>query len=139
MMAEKKKSQQPVNNTEEVDAFMAQLDHPLKAEVQAVRDIIKGANPAITEHIKWNAPSFCYNGDDKVTMNLHSKDSIQLIFHRGAKVKDSKDFSFEDRTGLLEWLAADRATVKLHNMEDVTAKKAALAKVVNQWMDEGET
>ena len=107
--------------------------------MQAVRDLIKGVNPAITEHIKWNAPSFCYNGDDKVTMNLHAKDTIQLIFHRGAKVKDSKDFTFEDSTGLLEWLAADRATVKLHSMEDVTTKKAALAKVVNQWMNEGET
>jgi hypothetical protein len=135
MTAKKKPS---VNKTAEVDAFMAQLNHPLKAEVQAVRDIIKGVNPAITEHIKWNAPSFCYNGDDKVTMNLHSKDYLQLIFHRGAKVKDNKDFTFEDNTGLLEWLAADRATIKLHDMNDVTAKKAALAQVVNQWMNEGE-
>ena len=136
-MAAKKKPS--VNKTAEVDAFMAQLNHPLKAEVQAVRHIIMGVNPAITEHIKWNAPSFCYNGDDKVTLNLRSKDYLQLIFHRGAKVKDSKDFTFEDSTGLLEWLAADRATIKLHDMNEVTAKKAALAKVVNQWMEEGET
>src|SRR5262245_53119364 len=135
MMAAKKK---PVNNTAEVDAFMETLNHPLKVEVQAVRDIIKDVNPAITEHIKWNAPSFCYNGDDRVTMNLRANDYLQLIFHRGAKVKDSKDFSFEDSTGLLEWLAADRAVVKLHNMDEVMAKKAALAKIVDQWMEEGE-
>jgi hypothetical protein len=136
-MAAKKKP--TVNKTAEVDAFMETLNHPLKAEVQAVRDIIKGVNPDVTEHIKWNAPSFCYNGDDRVTMNLRATDNLQLIFHRGAKVKDSKDFTFKDSTGLLEWLAADRAIVKLRNMEDVTAKKAALAKVVNQWMNEGES
>jgi uncharacterized protein YdhG (YjbR/CyaY superfamily) len=48
------------NKTAEVDAFMAKLDHPFKAEVQAVREIIKGVNPHITEQIKWNAPSFSY-------------------------------------------------------------------------------
>ena len=32
-----------------VDEFMAALDHPYKAEVQAVRDIIIGTHPDITE------------------------------------------------------------------------------------------
>ena len=30
-----------------VDALMAELEHPLKAEVQALREIVLGANPAI--------------------------------------------------------------------------------------------
>lgn len=68
-------------------------------------------------------------------MKLHPQDSIQLIFHRGAKVKDSKDFVFNDSTGLLKWVTDDRAIVTLHEMKDVEAKKAALAKVVNEWME----
>jgi len=45
-----------------VDTFMAALDHPYKAEVQAVREIILGVHDGITEQVKWNAPSFGYEG-----------------------------------------------------------------------------
>jgi uncharacterized protein YdeI (YjbR/CyaY-like superfamily) len=122
------------NQSEAVNQFMTTLTHPMKAEVEAVRNIILNASEQITEHIKWNAPSFCYNGEDRVTLNLHAQDRIQLVFHRGSKVKNAQDFVFEDSTGLLEWLAADRAIIKLHNIEEVLAKKVALAEVVNQWM-----
>jgi uncharacterized protein YdhG (YjbR/CyaY superfamily) len=43
-----------------VDEFMAALDHPFKAGVQAVRETIRGVHPGITEQVKWNAPSFSY-------------------------------------------------------------------------------
>ena len=43
-----KKSSEPVNKTEEVDAFMRELDHPFKAEVEAIRKIIKKVNKGIT-------------------------------------------------------------------------------------------
>ena len=122
------------NKSEAVNQFMTTLTHPMKAEIEAVRTIILNANEQITEHIKWNAPSFCYNGADRVTLNLHAQDRIQLIFHRGSKVKNAQDFVFEDSNGLLEWLAADRAIVKLCNMDEVLAKKVALAEVVTAWM-----
>lgn len=60
-------SKSAVNKTAEVDAYMAKLEHPLKAELQAVRETIKGVNPGITEQIKWNAPSFSYRGEYLVT------------------------------------------------------------------------
>lgn len=40
-------------NSGNVDALMEALDHPLKAEVQAVREIIKGVDKRITEEWKW--------------------------------------------------------------------------------------
>ena len=49
-----------LTGAEQVDAFMAALDHPFKAEAQVVRDIIKGVHPGITEEVKWKAPSFSY-------------------------------------------------------------------------------
>ena len=52
-----------MNKTAEVNDFMEKLDHPLKPEVQVIRDIIKGVNKNITEQIKWNAPSFSYKGE----------------------------------------------------------------------------
>jgi hypothetical protein len=40
-------------STEQVDEFMAGFDHPFKAEVEQVREIIKNVNKDITEQIKW--------------------------------------------------------------------------------------
>jgi hypothetical protein len=122
------------NQSEEVNQFMEKLEHPLKEAIEQARAIILDSDAQISEHIKWNAPSFLYNGEDRLTFNLHHRDCIQLIFHRGAKVKGSQGFKFEDSTGLLEWVTADRAKLTLLDMQDLDAKKTALRKVVNQWI-----
>jgi hypothetical protein len=69
-----------------------------------------------------------------VTFNLRAKDGVQLVFHRGAKVKAVKGFEFKDATGLLEWVAADRALAKFKDLKDVKSKKAALTEVVKKWV-----
>ncbi len=125
MMAAKKKPQQPVNKTEEVDAFMENLDHPFKAEVQAVRDIIKGVNPGITEQIKWNALSFSYEGY-LVTFNLWAKQHVHLVFHNGAILSNE--------SGLLEGDYPDRRMAYFSSMEDVEAKKTALENAIHEWV-----
>ena len=47
------------NSTEQVNEYMKKLEHPLKAEIEATRAIIKNSKSKISERIKWNAPSFC--------------------------------------------------------------------------------
>ena len=47
-----KKANPVANQTEQVDEFLDQLDHPFKAEVQMVRDIIKKVKKDITEKAK---------------------------------------------------------------------------------------
>ena len=68
---------------ETVDEYMAALDHPFKAEVEALRAIIKGVNPNITEQVKWNAPSYRYK-DYIATFNLRAQQHVHLIFHNPA-------------------------------------------------------
>ncbi|MGC9665162.1 DUF1801 domain-containing protein [Planosporangium sp. 12N6] len=98
------------NKTAEVDRFVAALVHPLKEGVEQLRIAILDSNEQITEHVKWKAPSFRYGGEDRVTFKLHPRDRLQLIFHRGAKVRDdSRDFVFQDHSGLLTWVTNDRA------------------------------
>ena len=83
------------NTSAEVDQFMARLRHPLKEGVQRLRTAILASNDTITEHIKWNAPSFHHAGQDRVTFRLQPGDKLQLIFHRGAKVRaDTTGFVF---------------------------------------------
>jgi hypothetical protein len=123
------------NRSADVDAFMAALDHPLKEGIEQVRLGILSSNPQITEHIKWNAPSFCMNGEDRVTFNLQSKGRVQLNFHRGVKAKDSDDFAFEDSAGLLDWRTVDRGIVTLSDMNDIDAKEVALIETVSRWLE----
>jgi hypothetical protein len=124
-MPAKKKSAQPVNKTPEVDAFMAELEHPFKAEVQELRAIIKGVNPGITEQIKWNAPSFSYKGY-MVTFNLWAKQHIHLVFHNGAILTN--------QSGLLEGSYPDRRMVYFSSMEDLKAKQTALEMIIQEWV-----
>ncbi|MEQ8675216.1 MAG: DUF1801 domain-containing protein [Aggregatilineales bacterium] len=120
--------------TTEVSTFIENSQHPLKSEMEFLRGIILSANEDIIEHIKWNAPSFCYNGEDRVTFNLHKEDRIVLVFHRGAKVKDSKDFSFEDNSGLFKWASADRALVTFQDRQTIEDNEDALKDVVSRWV-----
>jgi len=118
-----------------VDAYLAALDHPLKAGIVELRFAILDSNPAITEHIKWNAPSFRFGGEDRVTFRLQPGNRLQLIFHRGAKVRaDTQQFVFEDGSGLLTWLAADRAVVDFPDLESVRIHRDQLASLVNRWI-----
>lgn len=120
---------------ESVEQFIQTLDHPLKAEIEKVREIILNADKEITEQIKWNAPSFCYCGDDRVTMRIQPPEQLQLIFHRGAKVRsNSTDFTFVDSSGLVKWAATDRGIVTLKTMQDVVANEQALTTLVREWM-----
>lgn len=122
-----------------VEQFMQTLDHPLKAEIDALRMLVKSANASLTEQIKWNAPSFGVDGDDRITFKLHPPKHLQLIFHRGAKVKDSTGFSFADESGLMTWAAADRGIVTIRDMADLEAKRSALSTLVTRWVDATRT
>ncbi len=120
----------------EVDEFLAALDHPQKETIEYLRAVILDADPDITEHVKWNAPSFVYEGDDRVTFQLGAENGVQVIFHRGAKVKDDQaDFTFSDVTGLLKWISADRGSVVIRDLADAKTKKPAVAALVRNWIN----
>ncbi|QOT11149.1 DUF1801 domain-containing protein [Paenibacillus sp. JNUCC32] len=122
---------------EQVEEYLQQLEHPLKKEIEEVRSFILSVDDRITEHIKWNAPSFCVQGEDRITLNLQGKGFIRLIFHCGAKVKDHdiKGTLTEDAAGLLEWASHDRAIVKIVDTDDLEQKKEQLKAVIARWIE----
>lgn len=117
-----KKSTTKVDNTEQVDEFMSQLDHPLKTEVQMIREIIKGVNRDITEQIKWKAPSFSYKGEYLVTFNLRDQQKIHLVFHNPEIAKVNSK--------LLEGHYEDRRMTYFADEQDIKAKKPELEKAL---------
>lgn len=126
-----------LSGPQQVVEFLNNLEHPLKKEIEEVRKIILSTNESISEHIKWNAPSFCFDNEDRVTFNLQGKGFFRLVFHCGAKVKDQAGDGtlFEDTTGLLDWVTTDRAMIKITDMSDVESKKEKLAAVVAKWIE----
>ena len=120
--------------TDDVDAFLARLDHPLKAEIEALRTIIRGVDPRIGEAVKWNAPSF-HLGEHFATFKLHPATRIQIVLHTGAKVRpNAPAMTIADPTGLLKWAAADRCVVTLADMQAVQAHRADVEAILRQWI-----
>jgi len=107
-----------------VDEFMRKLNHPFKVEVETIRKIIKGVNRDIAEEIKWNAPSFSFNGEYLVTFNLRETKRVHLVFHNPLIAKvESK---------LLEGNYKDRRMMYFADMKDVKVKEAELEKILKQ-------
>ena len=69
----------------DVDAFLADLDHPLLDELQAVRAIVLGVDKRITESIKWGGPTFSFQGNI-ATIPPRTKKAVQLFFQHGALI-----------------------------------------------------
>lgn len=108
--------------TSAVDDFMKKLKHPLKPEVQRVREIIRNVNKDIAEQIKWNAPTFSYKGEYLVTFNLWEKKKIHLVFHNPmiSKVKNN----------LLEGDYEHRRMAYFSDKQDIEAKRPAVEKAL---------
>ncbi|MEA3014410.1 MAG: hypothetical protein QOD42_2955 [Sphingomonadales bacterium] len=118
----------------DLDAWLAALDHPRKAEVAALVAIALAARPGITGHVKWNAPSFVHAGDDRVTLGLRPNAALRIVFHRGAKAKDAAGFAFADDSGLIRMVAPDRGVVTL-GAGEVAAKADALGRLIARWVE----
>jgi hypothetical protein len=116
-----------VNGKEVVDAYMRDVDHPFKAEMQAVRQIILGVSPKMSERIKWNAPSFFYK-EDFAAFHPRATEFVHLI------VLFPGGVGMDDDSGLLEGSHKDRREAKFYGMDDVAAKKPRLEKLVKRWL-----
>jgi hypothetical protein len=116
-----------------VEAFLAGLAPTNRSEVETLRRIILGADPAIGEGIKWRVPSF-RTTEYFATLHLRMKVGLGLILHLGAKVRDTPAVPVEDPEGLLTWLARDRALIAFSDLEEIQARRAALETLIRQWI-----
>ena len=109
----------------EVEAFIAELGHPLEKEIQAVRRIVLGVDRRITETIKWKSPTFVFEGNI-ASIEPRSKKQVSLLFHQGAKLPGTHP-ALEGGGGTVRYLRfADAA--------DVKRKQKDLEKAVRAWV-----
>lgn len=123
------------NRSATVEKFLDDLQHPRTDEVQQLRLAILAAEPAITETVKWNAPNFRYAGEDRVTFRLRPRDQVQVVVHRGARVRDDKDtFRFDDPAGLVTWLTPDRGVISFATAAETATRVDSLTELVVRWV-----
>lgn len=118
--------------------FLASFDDNRKRLVEAMLAGITEACPMLTETVKWNAPTFCFDGKDRMTLMLHKPDRVGLILHTGARPKEDKKAPhlYTDDTGLLIWNSNVRATLTFFDINEFLSKKSAFQKAVVRWVDE---
>jgi uncharacterized protein YdhG (YjbR/CyaY superfamily) len=68
-----------------VDEWFAKYQNPMKAVVMRIREIILAADPRMDECIKWQAPTFTFEGN-LASFFPKSKQHASLMFHQGAKI-----------------------------------------------------
>lgn len=117
--------------------FLDDLDDDKRLQVEMLRDLILKTEPQLVEHIKWNAPSYMFNGEDRITLNLINKqDVVKLIFHMGATRQENKKGApvIEDKSGIIEWSSDIRGVVTLTSLEDINSKLPLLKTFIKNWL-----
>ena len=103
--------------------------------IETLRTAVLAADPGISENVKWNSPNFTFDGEDRVTLRVNPKGGVQVILHRGAKIRpDAASFRFDDPTGLLTWPGPDRAILSVADDEAATAVAPQLTTLVARWI-----
>ncbi len=123
------------NLNPEVSEFLSELNLPLDKEIHYLRSLILSNEPDLTEYIKWNGPNYCFNGEDRITMRVQAPKMIQLIFHRGAKVKEQpSEKLISAEFDILQWKTNDRAVATFKNNCEIEKNKNQLVKIVSLWL-----
>lgn len=112
-----------------VAEYMSLLKHPLKSEIEAVREIVKNSDARISERIKWNAPSYYYKVD-LLTFNPRLQSRVHLVFHNQAIVNVP--------SAMLEGEYKDRRMMYFDSMADVIARKAELERIIHEYLNQVE-
>lgn len=111
----------------EVDAWMAKYDNPMKPVVERVRTIILNADKRIGETIKWQTPTFAYKGN-LASFQPRAKKFASLLFHTGASI--AGDFPS------LDGGEQTARYMRFTDLDDDAGKEAELKRIVVAWCDQ---
>ena len=119
-----------------VDEFLSELSDDRRQQVEALRTIIKNINPNLTEHIKWNSPSYVLDGKDRITFNMHYSDQTMILIHMGATRKEDKKGTpiLSDDFGLVRWNSDIRGTLSFRTLDEIAASKDKIIILLKNWL-----
>lgn len=115
-----------VPRRQEVDAWFARYNNPMKDVVQRVREIILAADARIDECIKWQAPTFTYKGN-LASFYPKAKQHASLMFHTGALLPGKHP--------RLEGTGGTSRVLKLASMDEANAARLDIERIVAAWIE----
>ena len=117
--------------------IMSVLDDVTAEQVQLLRDVIGSLDADLTEHVKWNAPSYVLDGEDRITMNLRNKESVvKLVLHMGATRPENTKGApvLAEDEGLVEWASDIRGLIAFSDAGEIRGKEPLLRRVLVRWL-----
>lgn len=120
-----------------VDEFLAALTPERRAEVDALRELVRTAHPELVESIKWNSPNFSLGDTDLLTVNVPRSGPVRLILHRGTTTAEDKSATPEfdgDPTGLLTWHSNIRASLRMPPADAPDSARDDVVAVLRAWV-----
>jgi len=112
--------------SKEVEAWFARYENPMKGVVLRMREIILGADARIEECIKWQAPTFTFEGN-LASFFPKSKQHASLMFHVGAQIPGDHP--------RLEGTGDTSRVMKIGSLPEANAAKRDLERIVRAWCD----
>ncbi len=109
----------------EVERWLAAYDNPMKDVVLAIRDAVLAADKRVDECIKWQAPTFTFEGNI-ASFYPRSKKHASLMFHQGATIPGTHP--------RLEGTGGTSRVLKLGSVAEVRKAKKELQAVVKAWI-----
>ena len=106
--------------------------------VTPLRATVAQAQPGLTEHITWNAPSYMLDGEDRVAFNVHNKEGlVKLVLRMGATRPEDKKAPPVMRAdaGIAQWQSDVRAVITFADLDDVAAKREPVLTFARCWLE----
>lgn len=108
----------------EVERWFAAITPPQETMMRRVREIILGADPRLTEYVKYGTLTFAYEGDLAAFVQIKKK-QVTLMFNRGARIPG--------RFPHLEGTGATARFMRFADLDEVETCAAELGAVAAAW------
>ena len=111
--------------SQEVDAWMARYDNPMRDVVQRVRHIMLQSDERITECVKWQTPTFVYEG---YLASFYPKSTTfaTLMFHAGRRIPGTFPH--------LEGAGTEALVMRVVSIAEAEDRRSELERIVAAWI-----
>jgi len=113
-----------MSKTLEVERWFEQNRPPAESALRRVRDVILGADPRLTEQVKYWTVVFAYQGD-VCSFVQWKKPGVNLMFNRGARIPGKFPH--------LEGGGPTARFMRFADVAEVEARAAELGKIAAAW------
>lgn len=107
-------------------------------QIMLLRKLLFEAEPSLVETLKWNAPNYSYENEDRITFNTMNKQQIvKIVIHMGATKKENKSGRpvINDTSKIVEWNSDIRGTISFESFDDIHAKSGQFKKIIADWVE----